>query len=529
MSRLSRIFKRLNPFARSRGLRARDYIFAAMANPKAFARAVKRFLNRRSHKVEALVRASENAALRDPAPPRLQTFDALLARLSKEVGLVELSRSDTYMRVAVGDVDVLTATILCATYPAGAVLSVDGKKAHLGMEKIKSRIQDARSIDIHFNSPELETLRIALESYHETEPGKWVSPNTGNRLMRAIYGDHLGKPGFQRAIDILGAPSLRARMEEAPVDAVYTWVNHNDTEWQALYNAWTETPLSHDHLGKSKDADALSRFHNNDELRYSLRSLDQNLPWLRRIFVFSNCAAPDWLATDHPRLTWVRHEEVIPAQFLPTFNSHVIESFLHRIPGLADRFIYLNDDFFVMSPQGKIDFFTVAGQSHAWLEAYGMVSGPVRAGDPDYLNAARNSAALVRETFGFAPTQLHKHVPYALLRPVLHEIETRFQPRIDAFRVNKFRRANDVNIPSFLYHHYAMGCGKSVSASKDSIMVKSDDLMWGRRLKEAEDAKYAFVCINEGGADGPPSGWHTATTAFLHRKFPTAAIWERRA
>ena len=42
----------------------------------------------------------------------------------------------------------------------------------------------------------------------------------------------------------------------------------------------------------SVDAENLARFHNKDELRYSLRSVAQNLPWVRRIHVFTNCARP---------------------------------------------------------------------------------------------------------------------------------------------------------------------------------------------------------------------------------------------
>ena len=312
-----------------------------------------------------------------------------------------------------------------------------------------------------------------------------------------------------------------------PVDAVYTWVNHEDLDWQALYRA----ARGEGRAAAGSDFDAISRFHNNDELRYSLRSLDRNARWLRRIFVFSNCPPPDWLRSDHPRLTWVRHEEVIPPEFLPTFNSHVIESFLHRIPDLASQFIYMNDDFFVLRKVEKTDFFSENGLSYSRLESYGVVSGERCESDPDYLNAARNSAGLIREAHGFSATQLHQHVPYSLLRPVLEEIEERFRARIDAFRVNRFRRINDLNIPSFLYHHYAIGTGRGLPDYKRSILVKSNDLGWRQRLDLAADRKderkYVFLCLNEGGADRPPADWHETSRRFLESKFGEAAVWER--
>jgi hypothetical protein len=105
----------------------------------------------------------------------------------------------------------------------------------------------------------------------------------------------------------------------------------------------------------------------------TVRALRKNAPWVNRIYVFTNCARPDWLNDREDRLVWVQHEEIIPQELLPTFNSHVIESYLHHIPGLSEQFIYLNDDFFIMQPTAKSDFFTVNGLSLSRLENYGMV------------------------------------------------------------------------------------------------------------------------------------------------------------
>ena len=41
------------------------------------------------------------------------------------------------------------------------------------------------------------------------------------------------------------------------------------------------------------------------------------------------------------------HREIIEQEYLPTFNSHVIEANLHKIPNLSEHFIYFNDDVFV--------------------------------------------------------------------------------------------------------------------------------------------------------------------------------------
>ena len=59
----------------------------------------------------------------------------------------------------------------------------------------------------------------------------------------------------------------------------------------------------------------------------------------------------------HPKLNFVKHEDYIPSEFLPTFSSHVLELNMHRIPGLADHFIYFNDDVYLSAPTGPEDFF----------------------------------------------------------------------------------------------------------------------------------------------------------------------------
>ena len=71
---------------------------------------------------------------------------------------------------------------------------------------------------------------------------------------------------------------------------------------------------------------------------------------------------PAWLPHDTERIRVVTHAEIFPdPSVLPTFNSHAIEACLHRIPGLAERFIYFNDDVFLGRETRVEDFFTQAG------------------------------------------------------------------------------------------------------------------------------------------------------------------------
>lgn len=130
-----------------------------------------------------------------------------------------------------------------------------------------------------------------------------------------------------------------------------------------------------------------SRFEDNEELRYSLRSVERHAPWVRHIFIVTNGQIPSWLNLDSPRVTVITHQvsaalfdHIYPIMFvcccfflkksfdfqdifqnqshLPTFSSPAIETHIHRIPGLSQKFVYLNDDVMFGKDVWPDDFFT---------------------------------------------------------------------------------------------------------------------------------------------------------------------------
>ncbi|XP_047097199.1 N-acetylglucosamine-1-phosphotransferase subunits alpha/beta-like isoform X1 [Schistocerca piceifrons] len=104
---------------------------------------------------------------------------------------------------------------------------------------------------------------------------------------------------------------------------------------------------------------APSRFEDKEELRYSLRSLEKFAPWVRHVYVVTNGQIPHWLNLDNPRLTVVPHNKIFPdMSHLPTFSSPAIETHLHRIPGLSDKFLYFNDDVMLGKEVWPEDFIT---------------------------------------------------------------------------------------------------------------------------------------------------------------------------
>ncbi|KAG7496557.1 N-acetylglucosamine-1-phosphotransferase subunits alpha/beta [Solea senegalensis] len=108
------------------------------------------------------------------------------------------------------------------------------------------------------------------------------------------------------------------------------------------YLFWDLTAISQ---SKQDEDVSASRFEDNEELRYSMRSVEKHAPWVRHIFIVTNGQIPSWLNLDNPRITVVSHQDIfLNHSHLPTFSSPAIETHIHRIPGLSQKFIYLNDD-----------------------------------------------------------------------------------------------------------------------------------------------------------------------------------------
>lgn len=132
------------------------------------------------------------------------------------------------------------------------------------------------------------------------------------------------------------------------IDFVIPWVDGNDPAWQAEKSRYTG----------NEDADErLERYRDWGILRYWFRGVEQFAPWVNRIHFITWGHLPDWLNTEHPKLHIVNHRDYIPEQYLPTFSSHTIELNMHRIEGLSEQFVYLNDDTFLLSARNPSDFF----------------------------------------------------------------------------------------------------------------------------------------------------------------------------
>ena len=298
-----------------------------------------------------------------------------------------------------------------------------------------------------------------------------------------------------------------------PIDIVYTWVNSQDKNWQKLFSQF-----------KNLDEVDRDRFDTIDELKYSLRSIEQYAPWINKIYILTNCSKPSWLSK-HPLIEWVDHRDVFKSDELPTFNSHSLGLSLVNIPNLSEHFIYLNDDFFLFNRVKKEDFFTPNNLSISYLEPYGIIYHDRINYDKEfYALAAINGKKLFEKKYKISPTQLHRHVPYCFKRSVLLKMEKVFKKEIAQTRRNHFRDASDVSV-SFLYNHYALYHKEAVYMPTNSILVNFKN--YKTQEKNILKIRPKFICINDGGGSSKVKEYKEWSAKFLEKSFPKKAVWEK--
>jgi len=141
------------------------------------------------------------------------------------------------------------------------------------------------------------------------------------------------------------------------IDMVYLWVDGNDANWRAKKNAELEK------LSEPPPVEAVGeiRCNDNNELLFSLRSVERFAPWINHIFIITDNQTPKWLDISNPRITVVDIAELMPQDTLPCFNSAIIEFFIPNIPNLSEYFIYSNDDMLFMAKTTPSHFFTKEG------------------------------------------------------------------------------------------------------------------------------------------------------------------------
>ena len=333
------------------------------------------------------------------------------------------------------------------------------------------------------------------------------------------------------------------------VDVVYLWVDGNDPAWRQRRQAAAKrvasllvstppvTAPNTTHVeppcgNGAAFGNVEGRYRDNDELRHSLRALERFFPDHGHVYIVTDRQRPHWLA-DRPGLTVVDHRDIIPAPALPLFDSGNIESYIHRIPGLSERFFYLNDDTFFGRPVQLNDWFTDSGFFTTWSDEPEVAGLQFVRDDTALVNASRLSGAWLAQRM---PGYIHRpstfaHAPRPLRVSLLQALETDISPALFAsVRATAFRAWHSPPLVSDFVLRWAIEAGIAQCRSYRSAHVSSgdDDALGGLARLVDELGQLHFFCINDTTDDAHTDDPRLAgVRQTLARLFPEPSSFEQ--
>ena len=297
------------------------------------------------------------------------------------------------------------------------------------------------------------------------------------------------------------------------IDIVYLWVDGNDPQWRAKRQRAAHALSASSVSNMAVFGNVEGRFRDNDELRYSLRALEKYFPDHGHVYIVTDGQTPTWLQAGGGR-TIIDHRDLIPAGSLPTFDSGNIESYIHHIPGLSERYFYFNDDVFFGAPVDVDDWFWTGGIFTAWSDDAPVQGEALLLGATSLENGCRLSSKWLTEhadesgrlsTYQHTP-RTFAHAPRPMLKSLLVQLENCAPDMFSAVRSTRFRAWDKPSIVSDFVLRWALAQGVARLKTYPHGYVSTGDAQTGEQLLglEARIGELDFFCINDTTDDAHP-------------------------
>lgn len=300
------------------------------------------------------------------------------------------------------------------------------------------------------------------------------------------------------------------------IDFVVTWVDGNDPLWRkerARYAA----------LEYQEQDNNTYRYRDWETLKYLFRGIEKFTPWVNKVYFVTCGHIPEWLDTTNPKLQVVKHSDFIPSEYLPTFNSNVIELHLHRIEGLSEQFVYFNDDCFILDYVSPTRFFKnglpcdLGGMTmnfHGGMfgatvllaktlindnfdKRTTVLKSPLKWFNIHYLaNSIINLiCCLIRKNdfLGF----INPHLAQAFKKNVFENVWKSCENDLKRTSSNRFRDFSDVAFWVVRYWQLASNSFSPCNVNKDSKYYRLDDKIVLDVAKCISQQKKRLICLND--------------------------------
>ena len=287
--------------------------------------------------------------------------------------------------------------------------------------------------------------------------------------------------------------------DKRQIDIVYLWVNGSDPVWlrkrHTAYAAWTRQNGGE----LAAFGNVAGRYRDNSELMFNLRALERFFPDHGHVYIVTDGQTPAWLRPSS-RLTLVDHRHLLASTSPEVFDSGHIESYLHHIPGLSERFIYLNDDVFFGQ---KVD-------SAWWFEdRLKVFLEPAAAAYPKALhpdetalvNASIESGRWLTQHYPHYRhlPQVYSHAPRAMRKSMMYELEQLAQDWFAQVRSTVFRSWQIPPIVPDLAPRWMVQMGYAEQQVLNPLYINTGDAQAARQFEALLQnfGNLPFFCIND--------------------------------
>jgi hypothetical protein len=310
------------------------------------------------------------------------------------------------------------------------------------------------------------------------------------------------------------------------IDVVYTWVDDK-------FPGYTEQLAQYATLPQDRNPNRTR--DNLDLLKYAMRSLDAAASFVRHVYLVScRPQIPPWLNVSAPGLTVIHHDSFMDPALLPTFNSFTIQSCLHLIPNLSERFLHVEDDLLFGQPIALSDFLDPDGRMKVF-RGIGHTAKPDMRDRADispwnaslaYTNHILNTAFRKERRARFV------HAPLLVERQSWEEMIAFWNEDFSRTRCSRFRAMYNV-VPDYLYPYFLGYTGRARLLSyretygtcfygplENSLLLASY-VSANIRLRKPK-----FIALNDGFGEVPDARVEAVTRALLEKTWPHKSRFE---
>lgn len=305
-----------------------------------------------------------------------------------------------------------------------------------------------------------------------------------------------------------------------PIDFVVLWVDGGDKKWQ-------EEKAKYQYLATGKKVDvSANRYRDWGVMPYWFRAIEKCAPWVRKVHFVTCGQKPEWLNTDCPKLNCVNHSDYIPAENLPVFNSHPIEIGMHKIEGLSDKFVYFNDDTFLLRPIEPSFFFRnglpVQYAALHPIVPQGLLANSivthVTANAVTIINRHFDSRKQIRKNWKkwFMPNKVglktallnflysrhsafigfgNAHLPVPMLKKTIEEVWAKEPEILNETRKSRFRSINDVS--QYLFRYWDLASGNFYPTSMEKLGKKYELSLGSAAFDVVRNRSCNMVCLQD--------------------------------